>query len=252
MIQRENIDENVLVSLNKRNENWQIVEDIRNDLITQKEDYANNIFKVKNEIVNGSFEKDLESWNIYGVTGDNIREISTMRALRGDKSIRLLRKAAEPYGFGYQQLLPLNEGNLYYIKGDVFVPSTSMSRLGLRLETPSVGAITFDVSKKNQWQTKSLVMVSPVTADGFVIFSQSSDPSFDSECFVDGVVFINLTEVFGVGNEPTKEEMDMLIDILGGWFDGEITLSQKQLAIWTLNMIRQNRNAIISLGGTIV
>ena len=36
MIKREDIDENVLVSLDKRNENWQIVEDDKNDLVTHK------------------------------------------------------------------------------------------------------------------------------------------------------------------------------------------------------------------------
>ncbi len=36
MIKREDIDENLLVSLNKRNENWQIVEDVKSDLVTHK------------------------------------------------------------------------------------------------------------------------------------------------------------------------------------------------------------------------
>ena len=38
-----------------------------------------------------------------------------------------------------------------------------------------------------------------------------------------GVLLINLTSVFGLGNEPTKEEMNLLLILLGGWFDGEIT-----------------------------
>jgi len=62
---------------------------------------------------------------------------------------------------------------------------------------------------------------------------------------------IDLTETFGAGNEPTKEEMDTLIDVLGGWFDGELTPTQKQLANWQLKMIRENRSAIIALGGSI-
>ena len=69
--------------------------------------------------------------------------------------------------------------------------------------------------------------------------------------YLDDVLLIDLTKTFGAGNEPTKEEMDVLIDIIG-WFDGKITLTQKQQLIWTLNLIRKNRNAITALGGGIV
>lgn len=62
---------------------------------------------------------------------------------------------------------------------------------------------------------------------------------------------VKLTSIFGSGNEPTVQEMDELIKILGGWFGGKITVTQKQLAIWLLNLMRQNRNAITALGGTI-
>lgn len=61
---------------------------------------------------------------------------------------------------------------------------------------------------------------------------------------------INLTSTFGAGNEPTKAEMDELIKITG-YFD-EITLTQKQLLNWQLKLMRQNRNALIELGGTII
>ena len=67
------------------------------------------------------------------------------------------------------------------------------------------------------------------------------------------LLLVNLTSIFGAGNEPTKEEMDTLVGILGvQYFEGEITLTQKQIMNWQLKMIRQNRNAIIALGGTII
>ena len=61
---------------------------------------------------------------------------------------------------------------------------------------------------------------------------------------------INLTQTFGAGNEPTKEEMDELIKITG-YIDGEYALNNKEMLIWTLALVRSNKNAIISLGGTI-
>ena len=58
-------------------------------------------------------------------------------------------------------------------------------------------------------------------------------------------IAINLTETFGAGNEPTKEEMDELIKLIPNqWFDGELTLTQKQIMIWTLNVQRLTRELL--------
>ena len=65
-----------------------------------------------------------------------------------------------------------------------------------------------------------------------------------------GFILLNLTQIFGVGNEPTKEEMDELIKTTG-YIDGEYALNNKELLIWTLALVRRNKNAIITLGGTI-
>ena len=59
---------------------------------------------------------------------------------------------------------------------------------------------------------------------------------------------INLTAIFGAGNEPTKEEMDKLIEVTG-YIDGEYALNNKEMLIWTLALIRRNKNAIVALGG---
>ena len=77
------------------------------------------------------------------------------------------------------------------------------------------------------------------------------DPGSIAEVDFLGIVNIDLTQTFGAGNEPTQSEMDELIKILpNGYFKG--TLQNKYLHIWQLNLIRQNRNAIIALGGTII
>lgn len=38
---------------------------------------------------------------------------------------------------------------------------------------------------------------------------------------VSNVLAIDLTAAFGAGNEPSKAQMDSIMDSLGGWFDGE-------------------------------
>lgn len=70
---------------------------------------------------------------------------------------------------------------------------------------------------------------------------------------VQTVTVVDLTATFGAGNEPTKAEMDTLVSLVPNqWWDGELKPSQKLLLNWQLKMIRQNRTAIIALGGTIV
>lgn len=67
---------------------------------------------------------------------------------------------------------------------------------------------------------------------------------------VNDVIVVNLTDIFGVGNEPTKEEMDELIKVTG-YINEDYALNNKEMLIWTLALIRRNKNAIITLGGTI-
>src|SRR5699024_7006912 len=44
----------------------------------------------------------------------------------------------------------------------------------------------------------------------------------------DDFILLNLTETFGAGNEPTKEEMDELIKVTG-YIDGEYALNNKEM-----------------------
>lgn len=70
--------------------------------------------------------------------------------------------------------------------------------------------------------------------------------------YVKSIIAINLTKLFGAGNEPTMTEMDTLLSLFqNNYFEGEKTITQ-QLMNWELKMIRQNRAAIIALGGTII
>lgn len=73
--------------------------------------------------------------------------------------------------------------------------------------------------------------------------------SVSKEVQVTNCIAISLTEVFGAGNEPTKEEMDTLIRQIG-WFEGTRTLKQMETTNWLLRLIRENKNAIVALGGS--
>jgi hypothetical protein len=65
-------------------------------------------------------------------------------------------------------------------------------------------------------------------------FTLGADTS--KEVQVTNCIAISLTEVFGAGNEPTKEEMDTLIRQIG-WFEGTRTLKQTETTNWLLKLI---------------
>lgn len=85
------------------------------------------------------------------------------------------------------------------------------------------------------------------TTTGNNRFTLGADMS--KEVQVTNCIAISLTEVFGAGNEPTKEEMDTLIRQIG-WFEGTRTLKQTETTNWLLKLIRENKNAIVALGGS--
>ena len=61
-------------------------------------------------------------------------------------------------------------------------------------------------------------------------------------------ILLNLTDIFGAGIEPTKEEMDELIKVTG-YIDGEYMLNNKEMLMWSLALIRYNTSITGALGG---
>ena len=58
---------------------------------------------------------------------------------------------------------------------------------------------------------------------------------------IDNIMSIDLTETFGAGNEPTKEEMDELIDIIGH-VDGTYLLNNKEMLGYLMKGIHEKAN----------
>lgn len=107
----------------------------------------------------------------------------------------------------------------------------------------------------NSTEYSKVITYLPTSGDGknrpITVYGTTYKDEFrESEVLFDNLTLIDLTATFGAGNEPTKSEMDELIKITG-YIDGTLTLSLKQVAIWQLNLIRQNRTALIALGGTL-
>ena len=106
-----------------------------------------------------------------------------------------------------------------------------------RLIIPSSDGVYSIVRTFDSGQTLTNLYLNHAVATGIIV-----------DYKVDNIISIDLTETFGAGNEPTTEEMDELIKVTG-YIDGEYALDNKEMLIWTLALIRRNKNAIVALEG---
>ena len=193
---------------------------------------------IKNEIENGDFSDGLEGWKSQN--SENLLE-DGYATNTGDGSLK------------YPQIwrnIALVGGEKYYIrfkyKTDAYTISASTSTFAKSVNE------TKPTNSSEDWHIFSNYLT-PNSSDGtlriYHIYSDLTTAN-GSNLSIDDVIFIPTTQVFGAGNEPTKEEMDELIKVTG-YIDGKYALNNKEMLIWTLALIRINKNAIIALGGTI-
>lgn len=193
--------------------------------------------KIKNNVINGNFSTDsngdglADSWSLIGATTPSLQN--------GEQTF--LPTIAAGY-LGNTIVNPPVIGSKVYAYAEI---KTTDSATKLNI----FGATTKAHSGSGEFEKISAV-VTTINSNALRV------TTFKSSGFVPIIVrkyiAVDLTTMFGAGNEPTKEEMDTLINILGGFFDGEVSVTQKQCVTWLLNLMRQNRNAILALGGTIV
>ncbi|WP_174614714.1 hypothetical protein [Virgibacillus ihumii] len=85
--------------------------------------------------------------------------------------------------------------------------------------------------------------------------SNSVEPTYGSDSGIsvamDSAIYIDLTRVFGTGNEPTAEQMDALLEQFDkSWFDGTKNLFDAQHFMYMyFRKITELENAITALGG---
>lgn len=195
--------------------------------------------KIKNEIVNGAFSQGTTGWSAFAA--------SSVNAINGGLE---WSKAKHPSIIRTDLYIDIIATQKYYIKTYV---------KGVSEEALIDAYFRTDSTVSSNISTYTIVPTSGVNYSGILTATMTAktglflrDLSTANTVIIDDVICINLTTTFGAGNEPTKEEMDTLINLLGGWFDGEITLTQMQQLNWLLKLIRQNALATTALGGTIL
>lgn len=186
---------------------------------------------IKNQVKNGDFSNGTTGWtSLNSDINTTLNEASFI--------------ANAPNGRLLQRLNIQNNGQKLYLYSHV----KSNSNL-VWISLHGSNDIVYH-SGSGQYEILSSVHTKYTTGSSFQVQVVDSRNSGWTAIYVKNTLLINLTETFGVGKEPSKEEMDELIKVTG-YIDGEYALSNKEMLIWTLALIRRNKNAIISLGGRI-
>lgn len=175
-------------------------------------------FKLKNEVVNGDFSRGTTSWRtsagaLFGDITDN--EIEILITDVGVSSAGIVQD--------------LVNYNTKYISAEIYSYGN--------VERVALGNLTMYDKWGVGWKRFSLT-----TPDSGTQRFYARD-TVNLKFKVRHPLIIDLTQTFGAGNEPTKEEMDRLVEMVQNqWWDGELDLTQQQYVNWLLSFIREKAN----------
>lgn len=191
----------------KKDEDGKYKYELKNEKIEPIEEHSvcqnasEEDYTITNIILNGSFENDFTN---YYVKAENA-SISTTESLFGDKSYK--RSNSTKAG-GTCQYINVVEGHKYYYfiyfkSGDIVLKS-DISNTGW-------GTIS---SSSSEWKKSGIIITATTTDRKNISLNYGNDITQDT--YVDGVGLIDLTEAFGVGNEPSLEWCEANIDYFEG------------------------------------
>ncbi|MCX8074056.1 MAG: hypothetical protein N2749_00515 [Clostridia bacterium] len=106
----------------------------------------------------------------------------------------------------------------YYLSCWVYPAASANIQMYARIAEPSISR---NPSNINQWNFVSGILTFATTSTDYARLDNNSQ---DTTVYYDGFTIIDLTDIFGAGNEPTKEEMDSIINGYNGYIDGEAQL----------------------------
>lgn len=170
-------------------------------------------YTATNLVKNGSFENSISGW-------DNLLEedLSSDKKALGDKSL-YIKDTSASIGYWYIQRFDrsIESGHILYYFIEIYTLKDYFIEYMINDGGTYPSSILRAFSNSNFERTSNVF-----TSDGGVTGIQlgSSVGQADTEGYIDNVLVIDLTEIFGAGNEPSKEWCDENIS----YFDGTTTI----------------------------
>jgi len=155
-----------------------------------------NTFTLYNLIGNGGFTNGTVGWNTSNATINVVDNAAACLIVQSN-------------GFVFRTISPTTViAHKYYYRADV---KTDRTLIGIRLG--SNNPIVYHTGSNN-WETLSGV-INPTAGSQSVLLQDTNTSGFTT-IYLDNVMAIDLTETFGVGNEPTLQQMN---EVVTAWFD---------------------------------
>ena len=172
---------------------------------------------LKNLVENGDFSDGTSWWSANYGTLTHENSIVKLSSNGISRTMRIL------------QPVTFNSSDIYYLTFKHKTPTTPM--------TISIRYVSDSKKEVDSFGTYSTIFkLTGVYTSLQIEFTADLTTSDNVE--IESIALFNLTEVFGSGNEPTKEEMDELIKNTG-YIDGEYTLNNKDMMGYLMKGIRE-------------
>lgn len=214
-------------------------------------------FPIKNLMENGDFEKypvgrtKPNDWYIEDQSGYTTWEIRDDISLSGSKSLKTNS------GDNTKLIKPINfiPGNKYYFLMNVYRNSEiNQAWNQIRILTTNtqhedntvLTTYYLNAFPLRTWQKREFVFTAGTNDTGLRLSNYGqTDMRFDN------LLLIDLTATFGAGNEPTKQQIVMLLEQFpNSWFDGTQNIfNAKHFLNVYHKKITELENAITALGG---
>ena len=184
------------------------------------DDRLNELETGRAELINIS-PNTVGGWILYNATASLTNNEYTVTVTNNIDSLRMESRSLTPI-----------LGHKYYIAHET-KPSVDTEI------STHFGQAILNVQGNKDTYTKISAVLEPTNTNPLRIYVRSSVASIGDIHRTRNIMLFDLTDIFGAGNEPTKEEMDELINVTG-YIDGTHALNDKEILIWTLALIRRN------------
>lgn len=236
-LNREALTNTIEADLTARNANWESIESnlatienttigaavtAHNTSVTAHDDIRTQLsaidaqlaeianLKIKNLLLNNSFENGKTSWisdGPAGVGGGSL--VNNEQKLHGANALRIINNNGVRHE---RQTIQTVVGHKYYYCASAYISSFTSGIV-------RTSFLPFDRTILNAWQKVELIEQAVATSR--VIFVGSNSFSTYTAYF-DRVMAIDLTAVFGAGKEPTIEKLNKIIDFVFNGYVSEL------------------------------
>lgn len=171
-------------------------------------------FKAPNLIKNGSFENNDNCWSPVGAPTvtfpSNTGKFGSKTLLQANATGRLDQNVKAEIGHVYyfSSWSWFTSAQSYSFTSGAVVNGTNT--LWNVVTSPTILTWHFS-SIRFAPTTNNIIIMAGVYGDARVVNTNA-----------DGLLLLDLTDIFGAGNEPTQEVMDLIVQANGGWWDSDL------------------------------